>query len=104
MKHVFYDDQEFCVRNAYGVSFSELRVECDISLLSEWKEDQVRFAIVFDDVNVGPKHFLAVSKLLLLKNVRCVSPFCTDGFVVYKSLVEVSDSNSDSDSDDVCIR
>ena len=107
-KHAADDDQIFCVKNVYGIELSELRVECDILSLPRWKEDNVRFAVMFEDVNITYRHYMAISKLLLLKNVRRVSPFSVDDFVIYECLNDVDseseDEENEEDEDDICIR
>ena len=107
VKHYDYDDQVFCVKNIYGIELSELRVEYDIQSLSTWKEDNVRFAVIFEDLNVTYRHFRAISKLLLLKNVRRVDPFPMDDFVIYECLIDCDSESEDEDKDedeDICIR
>ena len=108
VKHSVDDDEMFCVKSVYGIELSELRVECDVLSLPQWKEDCVRFAVMFEDLNVTYRHFRAISKLLLLKNVRRVSPFPVDDFVIYECLNDVDseseDEESEEDEEDICIR
>ena len=90
-KHVLFDDEVFCMQDVYGVKLMELRFECDIFELDSWDKEDVKFAIAFEDLLVKREHILAISKLLLLKNLRTVAPFDVDGFVSYKVLQTLLD-------------
>ena len=106
-KHVLFDDEVFCVHDVNGVKLMELRFECDVFKLDSWCQENVKFAIVFEDLSVGKKHILAVSKLLLLKNVRTVCPFDVDDFVVYKVLQTIFDDETkqnQKEEEEICIR
>ena len=107
VKHVLFDDEVFCLHDVNGVRLMELRFECDIRELELWSHETVKFAIAFEDLMVTQKHILAVSKLLLLKKVKTVSPFDVDNFVVYNVLSTIYDNEmakTNEDEEMICIR
>ena len=105
-KHVLFDDEVFCMGDVNGVKLMELRFECDIMSLDSFHQENVKFAIVFEDLVVKQKHIFATSKLLLLKNLKTVAPFDVDDFVVYKVLHIIYEMRcgEKEEEEEICIR